>query len=600
MLEGCEDNGVVTQSGGLSSPIQQSFGPAGSYTNSEGHIRYSQPIGSCGTTNVSDLIKPGVRYHSNQNSSKPQHTRNYSSGSCEYNPHVNHASHLVSPLATTVPVRRHSGSETPKSTPVYSVPLVQTAPSQNDVIQAKLLSVRSLPFDPTGLQHVRDSRPQSRKSFTHRRALSGPVSYRFLSSFQQMPSNAANGLLTHSNNSVPQQSFESSTTHNDRHRSVSRNPSNTSSTNSDTGAFHSVKSELSGNVNRYNSIPSSTDSFPTFVSKQLSPGTSRFIQKHSDSQCSPGPLRHYDKSSSTVHVQQPLEYGVVSNQCVPEPKSDDLKFSTSSSSSINRFEKHSHFGSKQNAEVQIEHRRKSSYASDLWNVDVQLAANSSSPYKSQPINPVSPQQKDSDTPVIQIHVDPISSPIVSPPSGSASPCQFHRMGHSRHLSLGRSIPQPKLNHSRNHSLGSINVDHVFPSSSLNSRQSSVSNLSMCSNLSSVSGFSAKSANSNFLNESQLSKFPDPEHGYDFAQHFNLFSQYTSNMALLYCSSNQRTSQHSSVPTVWCMDVWKSVVAVGCGNGQIEVKVCITNGHRSLFTYRVHMFLSRLGISLRAL
>ena len=69
--------------------------------------------------------------------------------------------------------------------------------------------------------------------------------------------------------------------------------------------------------------------------------------------------------------------------------------------------------------------------------------------------------------------------------------------------------------------------------------------------------------------------PDPERGYDFAKHFNLFSPFTSNMALEYC--HRESDQGSQVtetppPAVWSMDVWKNYIAVGCGNGQIEVGV----------------------------
>lgn len=70
--------------------------------------------------------------------------------------------------------------------------------------------------------------------------------------------------------------------------------------------------------------------------------------------------------------------------------------------------------------------------------------------------------------------------------------------------------------------------------------------------------------------------PNPEKGYDFAKHFNLFSPFTSNMALEYCQQREgpREPPECSAPPVWCMDVWDSFVAVGCGNGQIEVSVCL--------------------------
>ena len=69
--------------------------------------------------------------------------------------------------------------------------------------------------------------------------------------------------------------------------------------------------------------------------------------------------------------------------------------------------------------------------------------------------------------------------------------------------------------------------------------------------------------------------PDPERGYDFTKHFNLFSPFTSNMALEYCRlESDQGSQVTETPppAVWSMDVWKNYIAVGCGNGQIEVGV----------------------------
>ena len=69
--------------------------------------------------------------------------------------------------------------------------------------------------------------------------------------------------------------------------------------------------------------------------------------------------------------------------------------------------------------------------------------------------------------------------------------------------------------------------------------------------------------------------PDPEKGYDFAKHFDLFSPFTSNMALEYC--RKEVDEGSKItetppPAIWSMDVWKNSIAVGCGNGQIEVGV----------------------------
>ncbi len=172
-----------------------------------------------------------------------------------------------------------------------------------------------------------------------------------------------------------------------------------------------------------------------------------------------------------------------------------------------------------------------------------------------------------------IKVDVASSGKVA---GQECISQMRRLGHVRHSSLGQntSCQQKRQTHSRNRSLGSINTSHIQPMSTLNSTHGSCSNLSLMSNAS-ICG-SELSTGSNFLKTSQLTKIPDPDIGYDFAQHFNLFSQYTSNMALEYCVSGRGSEEWGPVvPPVWCMGFWNRVVAVGCSNGQVEVS-CFTN------------------------
>ena len=69
----------------------------------------------------------------------------------------------------------------------------------------------------------------------------------------------------------------------------------------------------------------------------------------------------------------------------------------------------------------------------------------------------------------------------------------------------------------------------------------------------------------------LPQTPNPTTGYDFAGYFNLFSQYTANMALQYCCVPERELvSEPTVPPVWCMEIWNRTIAVGCGNGQVEV------------------------------
>lgn len=83
------------------------------------------------------------------------------------------------------------------------------------------------------------------------------------------------------------------------------------------------------------------------------------------------------------------------------------------------------------------------------------------------------------------------------------------------------------------------------------------------------------------------KTPNEEKGYDFAQHFNLFSQYTSNMALEYCVGGRMCEEDvgergeelvSLPPPVWCMAVRNKVIALGCGDGKVEVSesdICVS-------------------------
>ena len=175
----------------------------------------------------------------------------------------------------------------------------------------------------------------------------------------------------------------------------------------------------------------------------------------------------------------------------------------------------------------------------------------------------------SDVPSIQVNKTLVKDS--TPPNFRDGSKKLTRMGHSRHLSLGNNIPRQLPSHSRNRSLGSINASQIFPSATLNSTQGSCSNLSLMSNASTYG--SQLSINLNFMHTSHVPKTPDPDNGYDFAQHFNLFSQYTSNIALEYCLGERNSEEQGpTVPPVWCMAFMKRVVAIGCGNGQVEVSL----------------------------
>ena len=174
---------------------------------------------------------------------------------------------------------------------------------------------------------------------------------------------------------------------------------------------------------------------------------------------------------------------------------------------------------------------------------------------------------------------------------SSSPLRRKQMGHRRHLSLGNNISSQRPTHARNRSLGSVNFNHILPPSTLSSRQESLGNLSILSHASSKTG-SRLSLTSGFLSEAQVPQTPDPENGYDFVQHFNLFSQYTSNMALEYYAARKEDPAHQpTTPPVWCMDVWNRIIVVGCGNGQIEVGTSSKNEFWAQFENSMNKALS---------
>ena len=167
------------------------------------------------------------------------------------------------------------------------------------------------------------------------------------------------------------------------------------------------------------------------------------------------------------------------------------------------------------------------------------------------------------------------------PHNSATPTQPshtpHR-GHTRSKSLGPFAVFPSAQarvpsaagpvrrrhtHTRNLSAGNISQATLTVAKGLDLRDTP--ELSR----------SSVSLSSAFLFDSQTSQAPpsNPKAGYDFAKHFNLFSPFTSNMALEYCQAEESPEVHECpAPAVWCMDVWNNSIAVGCGNGQIEVGV----------------------------
>lgn len=60
-----------------------------------------------------------------------------------------------------------------------------------------------------------------------------------------------------------------------------------------------------------------------------------------------------------------------------------------------------------------------------------------------------------------------------------------------------------------------------------------------------------------------------EGGYNYTQHFDILSPYTSTLALKYSGTNDKSSK-AQPPAVWSMDVANRLIALGCNNGSVEV------------------------------
>ena len=144
-----------------------------------------------------------------------------------------------------------------------------------------------------------------------------------------------------------------------------------------------------------------------------------------------------------------------------------------------------------------------------------------------------------------------------------------RRGHSRSSSLGTVAYRP-TNSGDPWSTLSASTSLASLSHPLLPRNESLGNLSNASTISET----AFSTTSGHLFDKQQSQTPNPDEGYDFSRHFNLFSQFTSNMALQYCSRKSEDVPRCKAPAVWCMDMKNKVIAVGCGNGQVEVGVVL--------------------------
>ena len=203
---------------------------------------------------------------------------------------------------------------------------------------------------------------------------------------------------------------------------------------------------------------------------------------------------------------------------------------------------------------------------------------------------------------------PEKLPIVAEDSGLtdstsslSESLNFHSLNPSQSTNM-------RSNNSRSSSLGSINstkavttycrplVSHAeLPVT--NSKKSvrslsmdSTNNASVIANTApenaSVSNWSAESISLLSEDTSELSygtpeMVPTPlpsvsrSTGFQFTRHFSLYSQFTSELALVHCPTAVDELWETFTPSpVWCIDVFNGIIVVGCGNGQIEVYIII--------------------------
>lgn len=190
-----------------------------------------------------------------------------------------------------------------------------------------------------------------------------------------------------------------------------------------------------------------------------------------------------------------------------------------------------------------------------------------------------------------------SAPPPPPPSTTVpSQSQSSQMSHSPHTTMATSHPSHTPHtphhyhrgHTRSKSLGpfpaapSRNTTHVPPTHTtlVGGASQSVGGVRV-HDITTTPELSKSSVSlSSKFNSSSKAPPPNPDKGYDFAKHFNLFSPYTSSMALEYCQKEGEglgvEVHETPPPAVWCMDVWNNSIAVGCGNGQIEVGVVFSH------------------------
>ena len=98
-----------------------------------------------------------------------------------------------------------------------------------------------------------------------------------------------------------------------------------------------------------------------------------------------------------------------------------------------------------------------------------------------------------------------------------------------------------------------------------------SEISLATSYDNVSMMSANSFVS--VGSEQNGSVASQDGGYNYSQHFDILSPYTSTLALKYSSVDTKSSKPQP-PAVWSMDVANRLIALGCNNGNIEVVFCI--------------------------
>lgn len=99
-----------------------------------------------------------------------------------------------------------------------------------------------------------------------------------------------------------------------------------------------------------------------------------------------------------------------------------------------------------------------------------------------------------------------------------------------------------------------------------------SEISLATSYDNVSMMSANSFVS--VGSEQNGSVASQDGGYNYPQHFDILSPYTSGLALKYGGADSKSSKPQP-PGVWSMDVANRLIALGCNNGNIEVVFCIS-------------------------